>query len=116
MAPQLTGFSPLKGKGDDTITLNGAGLIQAEKITLGGTAVTTYTVNSDAKLTTKVPAGAKTGDIEITTPGGSVKSKTAFKVSRSRHGGSRLGAAPALTVVGRKTFAWARLGRDDMQL
>jgi len=82
VAPQLTGFSPLKGKVGDTITLDGAGLIQAERITFGGTPVTTYTVNSDAKLTTKVPAGAKTGKIAITTPGGSVKSKTAFKVTQ----------------------------------
>ena len=79
--PELTSFSPAKGKVGDTLTLNGAGLIQATSITIGGKAVSVYTVNSDSKLTTKIPTGAKTGKIVITTPGGKVTSSNSFTVT-----------------------------------
>ncbi|HUH62038.1 MAG TPA: IPT/TIG domain-containing protein, partial [Terracidiphilus sp.] len=69
------------GKVGDTLTLNGAGLIQATSITIGGKAVSVYTVNSDSKLTTKIPTGAKTGKIVITTPGGKVTSSNSFTVT-----------------------------------
>lgn len=79
--PQLAGFSPAKGKVGDALTINGKGLIQTVNITVGGKPVTVYTVNSDSKLTTKVPAGAKTGKLVITTPGGKVTSIATFTVT-----------------------------------
>ncbi len=51
---------------------------QAEKITVGGKAVDTFTVNSDDKVTFKIPAAAKTGKIVLTTPGGSAASTAVF--------------------------------------
>lgn len=81
VSPQLASFSPAKGKAGDTLTINGKGLIQAINITVGGKAVTVYTVNSDSKLTTKVPTGAKSGRIVVTTPGGKATSSAVFTVT-----------------------------------
>jgi uncharacterized repeat protein (TIGR03803 family) len=78
--PKIISFSPTSGKVGDTIVLTGTGLIQTEKITVGGVAATAYTVNSDSKLTFPVPAGAKTGKIGVTTPGGIATSTATFTV------------------------------------
>ena len=81
VTPQLTSFSPSSGKVGDTVTLTGAGLIQATTITVGGVRVTSFTVNSDTEVTIRVPAGAVTGTIAITTPGGKATSSTVFTVT-----------------------------------
>ena len=83
VTPQLTSFSPSSGKVGDTITLTGAGLIQAENITVGGVPVTAFTVNSDAEVTIRVPTAAKTGTIALTTPGGKATSSKVFTVTPS---------------------------------
>lgn len=82
VTPQMTGFSPAAGKVGDTVQITGAGLIQASSITVGGVAVTTYTVHSDGLLSFAVPAAAKTGTIAVTTPGGKAVSKTMFTVTK----------------------------------
>jgi uncharacterized repeat protein (TIGR03803 family) len=79
--PQLTSFSPSQGNAGTIVTLNGSGLIQASRITIGGAAVGFYTVVSDSKLRVSVPAGAKTGRIVVTTPGGETTSSARFKVA-----------------------------------
>ncbi len=81
VTPQVTGFSPTSGKAGDTITITGAGLIQASRITVGGASVLAYTVNSDSKLTFTVPASAVTGKIVVATPGGKAASADTFTVT-----------------------------------
>lgn len=81
VTPQLTGFSPASGKAGDTVTLTGSGLIQTEAITVGGKQVNSYTVNSDSKVTFRVPSTAKTGKIALTTPGGKAVSSRVFTVT-----------------------------------
>jgi hypothetical protein len=61
--------------------LTGTGLIQSQKITLGGVQVTSFTVNSDLQVTIRVPAGAKTGKLVVTTPGGTASNPTVFTVT-----------------------------------
>jgi len=78
--PKITGFTPKRGKVGDPVTLNGTGLIQAEKITVGKVEVTAFTVYSDIKVGFNVPAGAKTGKISLTTPGGKATSAGVFTV------------------------------------
>jgi len=56
-------------------------LIQAEKITLGGVQVTSFTVNSDLQVTIRVPTGAKTGKVVVTTPGGTASNPAVFTVT-----------------------------------
>jgi uncharacterized repeat protein (TIGR03803 family) len=81
VTPTLTGFTPKSGKVGDVIVITGTGLIQATNLTVGNQSVNVYTVNSDSKLTTKVPAGAKSGKIVVTTPGGKVTSQGTFTVT-----------------------------------
>jgi uncharacterized repeat protein (TIGR03803 family) len=80
VTPQMTGFTPASGKVGDSVQITGAGLIQATTITVGGVPVTAFTVYSDSTVSFLVPAGAKTGTIALTTPGGKVIGKGTFTV------------------------------------
>jgi uncharacterized repeat protein (TIGR03803 family) len=79
--PQITGFTPSSGKVGDSVQIAGAGLIQTTTITVGGVPVTVFTVHSDTSVSFAVPAGAKTGTIALSTPGGKVISKATFTVT-----------------------------------
>jgi uncharacterized repeat protein (TIGR03803 family) len=81
VTPKITGLTPASGKVGDSIVLAGTGLIQAEKITVGGVSVTTFIVNSDTQVTFIVPTGAKTGKVVLTTPGGKATSSAVFTVT-----------------------------------
>jgi len=81
VTPEITGFNPPAGGVGTTLTINGSGLIQTEKITVGGVEVQVYTVKSDSELTTKIPPGAQTGNIVVTTPGGTATSSQVFTVA-----------------------------------
>lgn len=81
VTPKVLSFSPTSGKSGDSVVITGTGLIQASAITVGGVRVTAYTVNSDKQLTVKVPTGAKTGKIAVTTPGGKSTSSATFTVT-----------------------------------
>ncbi|HUA15541.1 MAG TPA: choice-of-anchor tandem repeat GloVer-containing protein [Verrucomicrobiae bacterium] len=82
VSPSLTGFSPTSGAVGTTLTLTGSGLIQMINITVGGVPVSVYTVNSDSQVTTRVPTGAKTGKIVVTTPGGTATRNDVFTVTQ----------------------------------
>ena len=77
--PQVKSFLPSSGIVGSTVVITGVSLTQASKVTIGGKPAT-FTVNSDTQVTAKVPAGAKTGKIAITTPGGSSTSTATFSV------------------------------------
>lgn len=79
--PQIKSFTPSSGPVGTTVTITGVSLAQTSKVTFGGVKATTFTVNSDTKVTATVPTGAKTGKIAITTPGGTASSKTSFTVT-----------------------------------
>ena len=59
-----------------------------------GTSATSFTVNSATQVTATVPAGAGTGPISLTTPGGTATSATNFVVKHAR--------GVSLTVSGNK--------------
>ena len=79
--PTMSGFTPASGAVGSSVVITGTGLIQTAHITVGGAGVATYTVNSDSQLTFKVPTGATTGKVVVTTPGGQAASSTAFTVT-----------------------------------
>jgi uncharacterized repeat protein (TIGR03803 family) len=81
VTPQITSVTPPSGAVGDTVTLAGTGLIQAVAITVGGVRVTTFTVSSDTQVSFRVPTGAKTGKVVLTTPGGKATSKSVFTVT-----------------------------------
>jgi uncharacterized repeat protein (TIGR03803 family) len=81
VVPFILSFSPTSGKVGASVVITGSGLTQASKVTFGGVKATTFTVNSDSKVTATVPIGAKTGKIAITTPGGTATSSGTFTVT-----------------------------------
>jgi RHS repeat-associated protein len=64
-----------------TVTLTGSGFTSASSVAFHGTLASSFAVNSDAQLTAIVPAGAASGHLSVTTPGGSATSSGAFTVS-----------------------------------
>jgi len=80
-APTITSFKPTSGKVGDKITVTGTNLSGATKVSFKGAAAT-ITKDAATKITTKVPTGAKTGAIKVTTAGGTASSATSFKVSK----------------------------------
>ena len=81
VTPTISSISPTSGPIGIVVTLNGTGLTQTTKVSFGGVNATTFTVNSDSKVTATVPAGAKTGKITVTTAGGSATSSSTFNVT-----------------------------------
>jgi hypothetical protein len=73
-APQITSFAPASGTIGNQIVINGTGFTGATAIKFNGAAATAFTVVSATKITAGVPAGASTGPISVTTPGGTGKS------------------------------------------
>ena len=126
-APTITSFSPASGPVGASVTLTGAGLTGASKVSFDGVAAK-FTVNSDTKTTATVPAGASTGRITVTTPRGVAASaqrftvlvtpKLTLKLSGLAHGvlkfGKRLtakGTVKPITLVGRKVTLTVQLKR-----
>ncbi len=79
--PALLSFSPSSGPVGTSVTITGLSLTQTEKISFGGAIATAFTVNSDTQVTATVPAGAKTGSIQLNTLGGQVFSQGTFTVT-----------------------------------
>ena len=80
VTPQITSFNPISGSVGTQVTITGVSLRQTTKVTFGGVAATTVTVNSDKQVRATVPSGAKTGHIAITTAGGTITSSGTFTV------------------------------------
>jgi uncharacterized protein (TIGR03437 family) len=79
VGPTISSFGPASGAMGANVTLNGAGFLDASKVTFNGVAAK-FTVNSDTQITATVPVGASTGEITATTPGGMATSATSFTV------------------------------------
>jgi hypothetical protein len=79
--PAAVSFSPPSGKVGNPVTISGTSFTGANKVTFGGVKAT-FTVKSDVEIDTNVPTGAKTGKIQVTTPGGTASSATDFTVTQ----------------------------------
>lgn len=75
--PYISSYTPTTGSNGMLMTINGTGLNGTAAVTLGGSAVRTYTVNGSTSLTVIVGAGAQ-GNVSVTTPNGTA-SFTGFK-------------------------------------
>ncbi|QUW01564.1 IPT/TIG domain-containing protein [Chloracidobacterium sp. MS 40/45] len=86
LPPTISGFSPASGAVGALITISSGDFIVSGESFAGVTGVlfngvaATFTVNSPAQITATVPAGATTGPISITGPGGTTTSSTPFVV------------------------------------
>ncbi len=78
-APIITSLSVSSGPVGTPITIVGTHLTGTSAVKLNGTSAT-FTVVSDAQVTTSVPVGATSGTFTLTTPGGTATS-SAFTVT-----------------------------------
>jgi hypothetical protein len=78
--PQLIAWRPMPAARGAMVTLWGASLADATSVTFNGVPAQ-FTVDSDVRITTVVPAGASTGRVVITTPRGSATVNADFGVA-----------------------------------
>jgi uncharacterized repeat protein (TIGR03803 family) len=70
---------PTIGQAGTLVTILGSNLTGATSVTFNGTPAT-FNVVSSSEITTNVPSGATTGTVQVTTPGGMLKSVAGFQV------------------------------------
>jgi YD repeat-containing protein len=95
-------FTPKSGPIGTTVTILGTGFDATpaqNTVTFNGTAAT-VTAASTTRLTVTVPAGATTGTIGITSPGGSTSTGTAFTVTAGGGTPSISSVSPDVAAVG----------------
>ena len=78
--PAITGFSPTSGPVGTLVTISGTGFSGATTVTFDGIPAD-FTGVSATSITATVPAGASTGKIGVTTPGGSTLSSSNYTVT-----------------------------------
>ncbi len=79
-APTIASFTPGSGPPGTSVTITGTGFSGATAVTFNGVSAT-FTADSDTQVTAVVPAGATSGPIAVTTPGGTGTSSTSFSVT-----------------------------------
>ncbi|QKG53179.1 beta strand repeat-containing protein [Hymenobacter sp. BRD67] len=70
LPPTLTSLNPTSGPIGTSVTLTGTNFTGATGVSFNGTAATTFSVTNVTTATATVPAGATTGNVTITTGGG----------------------------------------------
>src|SRR5207248_691486 len=79
-APTIDGFDPTSGSPGTSVAITGTNLNGATAVKFHGTSAT-FSVTSPTAMTATVPAGATTGPIAVTTPGGVATSASDFTVT-----------------------------------
>ena len=97
-SPTITNFTPKSGRAGTNVVITGTNLLGASAVYFGPKATTTFTVQSNFKLTAQVPIGAATGPIRVVVPAGSGFSASNFVVAPSISGFSP-GFGPVGTSV-----------------
>jgi hypothetical protein len=100
-APTVSTFSPSSGGVGTAVTVNGTHFDTATSVTFGGVAVAPTHVSA-SQVRATVPAGAKTGKVGVTNPGGSALSLATFKVlpKLTSFGPSSGAAGASVTIAG----------------
>jgi IPT/TIG domain-containing protein len=80
--PFIGSFSPGEGPVGTPVTIKGTTFTGTNQVTFGGVAASSFQVISDSEVDALVPTGAKTGTIQVTTPGGTGTSATNFVVTQ----------------------------------
>ncbi|HEX3322591.1 MAG TPA: choice-of-anchor tandem repeat GloVer-containing protein [Terriglobales bacterium] len=81
VSPGISSFTPTSGTVGTTVTITGTSFTGATKVTFGGLAASSFTVNSATQITAMVPAGAVTGKVAVTTASGTGTSTASFTVN-----------------------------------
>ncbi|NML65890.1 T9SS type A sorting domain-containing protein [Hymenobacter sp. RP-2-7] len=82
LAPTITSFTPATGAVGTTVTITGTNFTGATAVSIGGQAISGYTVVSATSITLVVPASvAASGPLTVVTPGGTATSTTSFSLA-----------------------------------
>ena len=81
VVPVISNIAPTSGPVGTQVTITGSGFTGVTKVAFGGVKAVTYAFNSGTQIAATVHAGAKSGTIAVTTPGGSASSKATFTVT-----------------------------------
>ncbi|MFN7995653.1 MAG: choice-of-anchor tandem repeat GloVer-containing protein [Bryobacteraceae bacterium] len=81
VTPVVSGFLPTSGTAGTVVVITGESLAGATTVSFGGAKATSFSVDSNTQITAAVPAGAKSGSITVTTPGGIAVSGGTFTVN-----------------------------------
>lgn len=99
--PAVTSFSPASGLVGTKVTVTGSNFAGATSARIGGGVSAAVTVTSGTKLNFIVPAGATSGTVQITGPGGSGTSAASFTVTAPTPPLPTIGSfSPASGLVG----------------
>jgi hypothetical protein len=104
-APTIASFTPTAGGPGTVVTVTGTHFTGATVVRLNGASISGYTVVNVTTLTFVVPAGASSGLIAVTTPGGTATSTAAFTYVAPNPAPTISSLAPATTVAGSATFS-----------
>ena len=77
VAPTVSSFTPSNGCAGETVVITGTNFGGTSAVTIGATAVSSYTVDSDTQITATVGSGTA-GVIQITNSAGSASSSGSF--------------------------------------
>ena len=80
-APTISSFTPVSGVVGSTVTITGTNLSGATSVTFNGVAASAVTLTSATSISTTVPAGATSGTVGVTTPGGTAISAASYTVT-----------------------------------
>jgi hypothetical protein len=78
--PTITGMLPSSGGIGTSVTITGTNFTGAAAVRFNNTNATSFVVSSPSQIVAVVPAGATTGKISVTTPGGTAISVSDFVV------------------------------------
>ncbi len=79
--PTITRFTPTSGAVDKVVTIRGTNLADITAVKFKNTTATVIKKDTATKIKVRVPAGAESGKITVTTPGGTVISTKSFTVT-----------------------------------
>ena len=80
VTPEITGFTPTTGAVATRVTITGVNLSKASRVAFSGTTAAIVS-NTSTKIVVRVPAGAGTGPITVTTSIGTATSTGTFAVT-----------------------------------
>jgi hypothetical protein len=80
VTPSILSFTPPSGQVGTQVIITGTSFTGATGVLFGGVKATVFSVDSDTQITATVPTSAKTGKIQVKTPGGTATSATSFTV------------------------------------